>query len=304
MSKAGILIGNDVFALLLKWTTTIFQIISCRFHIRPIRSLFPNWWKFQNIYLNVHTHTHAFVYYKEQIPVRNVTRLKVGKQGILQIHNNCLTDANKRGYIDKSRYLMLRCGAMGHQLMVNGKQAQRKGNLYESQGQQVRRGELIPDQFLVNFGHTYRNLKTNLTCLLCTSSSSTHSLPHHHIWFFFLLLPFLSILFDSYPFSTQLLYIPTSLFWFLFLFPQPHWCQQVSYIFFRICLFSLSYLLLIPFSIASLWCHHAVISIIFSLAISLSFSHLQQPNSIYSHFKLHLIDAIHIYPCICLSDNF
>lgn len=154
MSKAGILIGNDVFALLLKWTTTIFQIISCRFHIRPIRSLFPNWWKFQNIYLNVHTHTHAFVYYKEQIPVRNVTRLKVGKQGILQIHNNCLTDANKRGYIDKSRYLMLSCGAMGHQLMVNGKQAQWKGNLYESQGQQVRRRELIPDQFLVNFGHT------------------------------------------------------------------------------------------------------------------------------------------------------
>lgn len=118
--------------------------------------------------------------------MRNVTRLKVGKQGILQIHNNCLTDANKRGYIDKSRYLMLRCGAMGHQLMVNGKQAQRKGNLYESQGQQVRRGELIPDQFLVNFGHTYRNLKTNLTCLLCTISSLTHSLPHHHIWFFFL----------------------------------------------------------------------------------------------------------------------
>lgn len=209
MSKAGILIGNDVFALLLKWTTTIFQIISCRFHIRPIRSLFPNWWKFQNIYLNVHTH--AFEYYQEQIPVRNVTRLKVGKQGILQIHNNCLTDANKRGYIDKSRYLMLSCGAMGHQLMVNGKQAQWKGNLYESQGQQVRRGELIPDQFLVNFGHTYRNLKTNLTYLLCTSSSSTHSLPHHHIWFIFSLLPFLSILFDSYPFSTQLLYIPTSL---------------------------------------------------------------------------------------------
>lgn len=131
MSKAGILIGNDVFALLLKWTTTIFQIISCRFHIRPFRSLFPNWWKFQNIYLNVHTH--AFEYYQEQIPMRNVTRLKVGKQGILQIHNNCLTDANKRGYIDKSRYLMLRCGAMGHQLMVNGKQAQWKGNLYESQ---------------------------------------------------------------------------------------------------------------------------------------------------------------------------
>lgn len=209
MSKAGILIGNDVFALLLKWTTTIFQIISCRFHIRPFRSLFPNWWKFQNIYLNVHTH--AFEYYQEQIPMRNVTRLKVGKQGILQIHNNCLTDANKRGYIDKSRYLMLSCGAMGHQLMVNGKQAQWKGNLYESQGQQVRRGELIPDQFLGNFGHTYRNLKTNLTYLLCTSSSSTHSLPHHHIWFLFSLLPFLSILFDSYPFSTQLLYIPTSL---------------------------------------------------------------------------------------------
>lgn len=255
MSKAGILIGNDVFALLLKWTTTIFQIISCRFHIRPIGSLFPNWWKFQNIYLNVHTH--AFEYYQEQIPVRNVTRLKVGKQGILQIHNNCLTDANKRGYIDKSRYLMLSCGAMGHQIMVNGKQAQWKGNLYESQGQQVRRGELIPDQFLVNFGHTYRNLKTNLTCLLCTISSLTHSLPHHHIWFFFLF-----------------------------------------------CLFSLSYLLLIPFSIASLWCHQAVISIIFSLAISLSFSHLQQPNSIYSHFQLHLINAIHIHPCICLSDNY
>lgn len=184
MSKAGILIGNDVFALLLKWTTTIFQIISCRFHIRPFRSLFPNWWKFQNIYLNVHTH--AFEYYQEQIPVRNVTRLKVGKQGILQIHNNCLTDANKRGYIDKSRYLMLSCGAMGHQLMVNGKQAQWKGNLYESQGQQVRRGKLIPDQFLVNFGHIYRNLKTNLTCLLCTIFSLTHSLPHHHIWFFVL----------------------------------------------------------------------------------------------------------------------
>lgn len=120
----------------------------------------------------------------------------------------------------------------------------------------------------------------------------------------FSLLPFLSILFDSYPFSTQLLYIPTSLFWFLFLFPQPLCCHQVSYIFFRICLFSLSYLLLIPFSIASLWCHHAVTPIIFSLAISLSFSHLQQPNSIYSHFQLHLIDAIHIYPCICLSDNY
>lgn len=184
MSKAGILIGNDVFALLLKWTTTIFQIISCRFHIRPFRSLFPNWWKFQNIYLNAHTH--AFEYYQEQIPLRNVTRLKVGKQGILQIHNNCLTDANKRSYIDKSRYLMLSCGAMGHQLMVNGKQAQWKEDLYESQGQQVRRRELIPDQFLVNFGHTYRNLKTNLTYLLCTISSLTHSLPHHHIWFFFL----------------------------------------------------------------------------------------------------------------------
>lgn len=75
-------------------------------------------------YLLERTHTHAFEYYQEQIPVRNVTRLKVGKQGILQIHNNCLTDANKRGYIDKSRYLMLSCGAMGHQLMVNGKQAQ------------------------------------------------------------------------------------------------------------------------------------------------------------------------------------
>lgn len=122
----------------------------------------------------------------------------------------------------------------------------------------------------------------------------------------FSLLPFLSILFDSYPFSTQLLYIPTSLslFWFLFLFPQPLCCQQVSYIFFRICLFSLSYLLLIPFSTASLWCHHAVISIIFSLAISLSFSHLKQPNSIYSHFQLSLTEAIHIYPCICLSDNY
>lgn len=301
MSKAGILIGNDVFALLLKWTTTIFQIISCRFHIWPFRSLFPNWWKYQNIYLNVHTH--AFEYYQEQIPVRNVTRLKVGKQGILQIHNNCLTDANKRGYIDKSRYLMLRCGAMGHQLMVNGKQAQWKGNLYESQGQQVRRGELIPDQFLVNFGHIYRNLKTNLTCLLCTISSLTLP-PSPSYLILFSLLPFLSILFDSYPFSTQLLYIPTSLSWFLFLFPQPLCCQQVSYIFFRICLFSLSYLLLIPFSIASLWCHHAVISIIFSLAISLSFSHLQQPNSIYFHFKLNLTDAIHIYPCICLSDNY
>lgn len=247
MSKAGILIGNDVFALLLKWTTTIFQIISCRFHIRPIRSLFPNWWKFQNIYLNVHTHTHAFVYYKEQIPVRNVTRLKVGKQGILQIHNNCLTDANKRGYIDKSRYLMLSCGAMGHQLMVNGKQAQWKGNLYESQGQQVRRGELIPDQFLVNFGHTYRNLKTNLTYLLCTSSSLTHSLPHHHIWFFFLFclfsLSYLILIPFQHSFSISL---PLSLFWFLFLFPQPLCCQQVSYIFFRICLLSLSYLLLIP----------------------------------------------------------
>lgn len=304
MSKAGILIGNDVFALLLKWTTMIFQIISCRFHIRPFRSLFPNWWKFQNIYLNVHTH--AFEYYQEQIPVRNVTRLKVGKQGILQIHNNCLTDANKRGYIDKSRYLMLRCGAMGHQLMVNGKQAQWKGNLYESQGQQVRRGELIPDQFLVNFGHTHRNLKTNLTYLLCTISFFNSLPPSPSYLILFSLLPFLSILFDSYPFSTQLLYIPTSLslFWFLFLFPHPLCCHQVSYIFFRICLFSLSYLLLIPFSIASLWCHHAVISIIFSLAISLSFSHLQQPNSIYSHFQLHLIDAIHIYPCICLSDNY
>lgn len=303
MSKAGILIGNDVFALLLKWTTTIFQIISCRFHIRPIRSLFPNWWKFQNIYLNVHTH--AFEYYQEQIPVRNVTRLKVGKQGILQIHNNCLTDANKRGYIDKSRYLMLSCGAMGHQLMVNGKQAQWKGNLYESQGQQVRRRELIPDQFLVNFGHTYRNLKTNLTCLLCTISSLTHSLPHHHIWFFFLFclfsLSYLILIPFQHSFSIS---PPLSLFWFLFLFPQPLCCHQVSYIFFRICLFSLSYLLLIPFSIASLWCHHAVTPIIFSVAISLSFSHLQQPNSIYSHFQLHLIDAIHIYPCICLSDNY
>lgn len=273
MSKAGILIGNDVFALLLKWTTTIFQIISCRFHIRPIRSLFPIWWKFQNIYLNVHTHTHAFEYYQEQIPVRNVTRLKVGKQGILQIHNNCLTDANKRGYIDKSRYLMLSCGAMGHQLMVNGKQAQWKGNLYESQGQQVRRGELIPDQFLVNFGHTYRNLKTNLTCLLCTISSLTHSLPHHHIWFFFLFclfsLSYLILIHFQHSFSIS---PPLSLFWFLSLFPQPLCCHQMSYIFFCICLFSLSYLLLIPFSIASLWCHHAVISIIFSLAISLSLS--------------------------------
>lgn len=90
----------------------------------------------------------------------------------------------------------------------------------------------------------------------------------------FSLLPFLSILIDSYPFSTQLLYIPTSLSlsWFLFLFPQLLCCHQVSYIFFRICLFSLSYLLLIPFSIASLWCHHAVTPIIFSLAISFSFS--------------------------------
>lgn len=238
--------------------------------------------------------------------MRNVTRLKVGKQGILQIHNNCLTDANKRGYIDKSRYLMLSCGAMGHQLMVNGKQAQWKGNLYESQGQQVRRGELIPDQFLVNFGHTYRNLKTNLTCLLCTISSLTHSLPHHRIWFFFLfcLFSLSSPIWFLSLFNTASLYPHLSLFWFLFLFPQPLCCHQMSYIFFRICLFSLSYLLLIPFSIASLWCHHAVISIIFSLAISLSFSHFQQPNSIYSHFQLHLIDAIHIYPCICLSDNY
>lgn len=216
-----------------------------------------------------------------------------------------MTDANKRGYIDKSRYLMLSCGAMGHQLMVNGKQAQWKGNLYESQGQQVRRGELIPDQFLVNFGHTYRNLKTNLTYLLCTISSLTHSLPHHHIWFFFLFclfsLSYLILIPFQHSFSIS---PPLSLSWFLFLFPQPLCCHQMSYIFFRICLFSLSYLLLIPFSIASLWCHHAVISIIFSLAISLSFSHFQQPNSIYSHFQLHLIDAIHIYPCICLSDNY
>lgn len=222
-------------------------------------------------YLLERTHTHAFEYYQEQISVRNVTRLKVGKQGILQIHNNCLTDANKRGYIDKSRYLMLRCGAMGHQLMVNGKQAQWKEDLYESQGQQVRRGELIPDQFLVNFGHTYRNLKTNLTYLLCTISSLTHSLPHHHIWFFFLFclfsLSYLILIPFQHSFSIS---PPLSLSWFLFLFPQPLCCQQVSYIFFRICLFSLSYLLLIPFSTASLWCHHAVISIIFSLAISLS----------------------------------
>lgn len=162
-------------------------------------------------YLLERTHTHAFEYYQEQIPVRNVTRLKVGKQGILQIHNNCLTDANKRGYIDKSRYLMLSCGAMGHQLMVNGKQAQWKEDLYESQGQQVRRGELIPDQFLVNFGHTYRNLKTNLTYLLCTISFFNSLPPSPSYLILFSLLPFLSILFDSYPFSTQLLYIPTSL---------------------------------------------------------------------------------------------
>lgn len=225
-------------------------------------------------YLLERTHTHAFEYYQEKIPVRNVTRLKVGKQGILQIHNNCLTDANKRGYIDKSRYLMLSCGAMGHQLMVNGKQAQWKEDLYESQGQQVRRRELIPDQFLVNFGHTYRNLKTNLTYLLCTISSSTHSLPHHHIWFFFLfclfslsyliLIPFQHSFSISPPLSLLVL-IPIST-------PSLLPTSVLSYIFFRICLFSLSYLLLIPFSIASLWCHHAVISIIFSLAISLSLS--------------------------------
>lgn len=202
---------------------------------------------------------------------------------------------------------MLRCGAMGHQLMVNGKQAQWKGNLYESQGQQVRRGELIPDQFLVNFGHTYRNLKTNLTYLLCTISSSTHSLPHHHIWFFFLFC----------------LFSLSSPIWFLSLFNTaslyPHLSLSLdSYSYFHTlsvairCLTSFSAFacslypicFLSLFSIASLWCHHAVISIIFSLAISLSFSHLQQPNSIYSHFQLHLIDAIHIYPCICLSDNF
>lgn len=41
-----------------------------------------------------------------------------------------------------------------------------------------------------------------------------------------------------------------------------------------------------------------------SCHLSLFFSHFQQPNSIYSHFQLHLIDAIHIYPCICLSDNY
>lgn len=252
MSKAGILIGNDVFALLLKWTTTIFQIISCRFHIFDLFDLYSPTDESFKIFTWTYTHTHAFEYYQEKIPVRNVTRLKVGKQGILQIHNNCLTDANKRGYIDKSRYLMLSCGAMGHQLMVNGKQAQWKGNLYESQGQQVRRGELIPDQFLVNFGHTYRNLKTNLTYLLCTSSSSTHSLPHHHIWFFFLfclfslsyliLIPFqhsfsisppLSLSFDSYSYFhslsdankclTSFSAFACSLYpiCFLSLFPQP-----------------------------------------------------------------------------------
>lgn len=155
-------------------------------------------------YLLERTHTHAFEYYQEQIPVRNVTRLKVGKQGILQIHNNCLTDANKRGYIDKSRYLMLSCGAMGHQIMVNGKQAQWKGNLYESQGQQVRRGELIPDQFLVNFKN-----KFNIFALYQFFFNSLPPSPSYLI--LFSLLPFLSILFDSYPFSTQLLYIPTSL---------------------------------------------------------------------------------------------
>lgn len=195
-------------------------------------------------YLLERTHTHAFEYYQEQIPLRNVTRLKVGKQGILQIHNNCLTDANKRGYIDKSRYLMLSCGAMGHQLMVNGKQAQWKEDLYESQGQQVRRGELIPDQFLVNFGHTYRNLKTNLTYLLCTISSSTHSLPHHHIWFFFLFCLFSLSYLILIPFHTASLY--------------PH--------------LSLSLLILIPISTASLlptsvlhlFPHLPVLSILFA----------------------------------------
>lgn len=123
----------------------------------------------------------------------------------------------------------------------------------------------------------------------------------------FSLLPFLSILFDSYPFSTQLLYIPTSLS-LLVLIPistaslLPTSVLHTSFSAFACSLYPICFLF--PFSIASLWCHHAVISIIFSLAISLSFSHLQQPNSIYSHFKLHLIDAIHIYPCICLSDNY
>lgn len=253
-------------------------------------------------YLLERTHTHTFVYYKEQIPVRNVTRLKVGKQGILQIHNNCLTDANKRGYIDKSRYLMLRCGAMGHQLMVNGKQAQWKEDLYESQGQQVRRGELIPDQFLVNFGHTYRNLKTNLTCLLCTISSLTHSLPHHHIWFFFLfclfslsyliLIPFqhsfsisppLSLSLDCYSYFHSLSVAIRCL---------------TSFSAFACSLYPICFLSLFPqplFDAIMQWLP------LFSLLPSLS---LQQPNSIYSHFQLHLIDAIHIYPCICLSDHY
>lgn len=103
--------------------------------------------------------------------------------------------------------------------------------------------------------------------------------------FFFNSLPpspsyliFFSFAFSLYPiwflslFNTASLYPHLSLFWFLFLFPHPLCCQQVSYIFFRICLFSLSYLLLIPFSIASLWCHHAMISIIFSCHLSLFLS--------------------------------
>lgn len=120
----------------------------------------------------------------------------------------------------------------------------------------------------------------------------------------FSLLPFLSILFDSYPFSTQLLYIPTSLsfgsYSYFHSLSVAIRCLT-SFSAFACSLYPICFLSL--FSIASLWCHHAVTPIIFSVAISLSFSHLQQPNSIYSHFQLHLIDAIHIYPCICLSDN-
>lgn len=122
----------------------------------------------------------------------------------------------------------------------------------------------------------------------------------------FSLLPFLSILFDSYPFSTQLLYIPTSLS-LLVLIP-------------------ISTASLLPSNVLHLFLHLPVLSILFasypffhslslmpscsdfhyflSCHLSLSFSHFQQPNSIYSHFKLHLIDAIHTYPCICLSDNY
>lgn len=148
--------------------------------------------------------------------------------------------------------------------------------------------------------------KFNIFALYHFFFNSLPPSPSYLILFSLFAFSLYPVLLDSYPRFQHSFSIspPLSLFWFLFLFPQPLCCQQVSYIFFRICLFSLSYLLLIPFSIASLWCHHAVISIIFSLAISLSFSHLQQPNSIYSHFQLHLIDAIHIYPCICLSDNY